>query len=63
MTVWAAGLHVSDVFEKQAIDRDLEKTRYYYGAAAAGAEYLMDGSVNDSRMDQLQQSGKERMRA
>jgi hypothetical protein len=63
MTVWAAGLHVSDVFEKQAIERDLEKTRYYYGAAAAGAEYLMDGSVNDSRMDQLQQTGKERMRA
>jgi hypothetical protein len=62
MTVWAAGLHVSDVFEKQAVERDRERMRYYLGEAINGYEYVAQ-DLSDSRMDQLQQSGKERMRA
>jgi hypothetical protein len=54
MVVWGSGGHVSEVFERQAQARDLERTRHYYREAAAGVDLVTDGLVTDSGLAELQ---------
>ena len=53
LTVWAAGLHVSAVFEQQAQDRDHERMRFYVGQAVDGYEFVAHDIVTDSGLAEL----------
>jgi hypothetical protein len=54
MTVWGSGGHVSEVFERRAQARDMERMRHYYREAAAGVDLVTDGLVTDSGLAELQ---------
>ncbi len=54
LTVWGSGGHVSEVFEQRAREKDLQRVRFYYGAAAAGVDLVTEGLLTDSGLVELQ---------